>query len=189
MAIPADQNPLWWLFTAEDKADFLKRADAVTLSHQVIDRTARFAATGETPLRHLIGERESHPVIMTEADFKHMEQTKNAKKMLAAITQHNRAVFYAFWFELGEDEKPWWLISFDLRDRATRGNHWKATSMPHAHIISYLTHPRDQIETYVEILSRDPKYRLAHATHVRFEDDGWQDWAWGPRYSQPSKDT
>ncbi len=179
------EGPLWSLFLAENKAEFLKRADEVTLSAKVIERTALFAATKQTPLRHMIGKRETHPVTLTDDDWKRVDQTKKAGKLLAAIKEHNRAIFHAFWFEVEAKGKPWWLISYDLRDRETHSNHWKATGLPHAHIISYLTHPRDQLETHTTALAKDPKHRLPHAVHVRFEDDGWRDFIWGPAPKAP----
>jgi len=182
MEKPPDQNPLWWVFLAEDKRDFLLRVDQVTLSHKVIDRTARFAATRQTSLRHLVGTRESHPVVLTDADWEKMLETKKTGRLLSALKDNNRGIFHAFWFELETDSDetpPWWLLWFDLRDRETHLNHWKATGLPHAHIISYLTHPRDKMETYIDGLAQDPKYKLPHSAHVRFEDDGWQDFRWG----------
>lgn len=185
MENPGEENPLWWLFKAEDKADFLDRAKDVTLSQAMLDRTALFATSRLTPLRHLVGTREKHPVVMTDSDWDKLCVTRKAGKLLSVLRDQNRAVFHAFWFDLPNEEvQPWWLIWFDLRDRETHNNHWKATNSPHAHMISYLTHPRDQIGKYVEALAKDPNYNLPHSggAHVRFEDDGWQDFRWGPHH-------
>lgn len=176
---PPESSALFRLFLAKKKSDFTKIADQVTLSFKELDQVARFSSLKTTPLRHMIGSRISNPTVLTANDWVKIQKSKKSGKLLDAINQHSRTVFYAFWLEITDEEKPWWLISYSLRDRQPYENHWSATGSPHAHMISYLTHPRDSVEAQIKKLADDPAYDFSHRVHIRFENDGWEDIAWG----------
>ncbi|WP_265502902.1 hypothetical protein [Paracoccus beibuensis] len=173
------ENPLFRLFKAKDRSEFKKLANEVTLSSKDLNSIIHFSALKTSSLRHMFGHRSSNPIKLTEKDWEKIRRTHKSKKLLSAIMQSKRSMFFAFWLDLGGDEGPWWLIWYDLQDRQVYGNHWKATGSPHAHMISHLTHPRECLNKYTKALANDPNYKLPHSVHIRFEDDGWQDIVWG----------
>lgn len=132
--------------------------------------TLEIALSGATELRARSIGRNINTVPITPAE---LEAAHNVKpggdasaidKLFRHLEGQRRLVGHVFWVH---GTPAWWLFFFDNREADPMDNHWVGGA--HMHMVSWLTHSRVPIETFLKELVSSPSPDLPHKVHIKLE--------------------